>query len=42
MSDSYNDIEAHIQVASASTDENPNIAKLAVDFVVPESRLYAL
>jgi len=43
MTDSYNEIEAHIQAALAfiSNEENPNIVKLSQDYVVPESRLRA-
>ena len=41
--DSYDEIEARIQAAIASilSDKKPNIAKLARDFAVPESRLRA-
>ena len=40
MPDSYNDLESRIQAASASilAHQKPNIAKLAQDYVVPESR----
>ena len=43
MPDSYDEIEARIQAAIASIppDRKPNIAKLARDFAVPESRLRA-
>ena len=43
MPDSYDEIEARIQAAIASIlpDKKPNIAKLARDFAVPESRLRA-
>ena len=43
MTDSYDEIEARIQTAlvSISREENPNIAKLAQDYAVPESRLRA-
>ncbi len=43
MPDSYDQIEARIQAAIASIlpNKTPNIAKLARDFTVPESRLRA-
>ena len=43
MTDSYDEIEARIQAAlvSISHEENSNIAKLARDYAVPESRLRA-
>ena len=43
MPDLYDEIKAHIQAAIAFIlpDKKPNIAKLARDFAVPESRLHA-
>ena len=43
MPDSYDEIEARIQAAIASipSDRTSNIARLARDFAVPESRLRA-
>ena len=43
MTDSYDEIEARIQAALAfiSHEENPNITKLAWDYMIPESRLQA-
>ena len=43
MSDSYDKIEACIQaaLASISREEKPNITKLARDYAVPTSRLWA-
>ena len=43
MPDLYDEIKAHIQAAIAFIlpDKKPNIAKLARDFAVPESRLRA-
>ena len=43
MPDSYDEIEARIQAAIASipSDRKSNIARLARDFAVPESRLRA-
>ena len=43
MTESYEQIEARIQavIASILPDKKPNIAKLARDFAVPETRLRA-
>ena len=43
MSDSYADVEAHIQAASAPilSDTTPNIVALARGYAVPEQRLQA-
>ena len=43
MTDSYDEIEAHIQAVLVfiSHEENSNITKLAWDYTVSESRLWA-
>ena len=43
MADSYDEIEARIQAALAFIlpDQKPNIAKLARDYAVPASQLWA-
>jgi hypothetical protein len=41
MSDSYNDVEAHIQAVLASilSETKPNIMEIARDYVVPYQQL---